>query len=530
MNDTAYALAIDLGTSGPKAAVVSTRGHTIGTARSSVTTIRLADGGVEQDPEEIWAAVRSASKAAIEAADVPADQIISVIVASQYSSIVPVDDEGTAIANMIIWQDQRGSKKKLSRSHGMPKSADSPLDQLRWLRTHGLPPIAGGISMTHMRYFKYARPDVYERTAAFLEPMDYLNLRLTGRVATNQCSALMFLMTDNRRLDTTDYDPALVSASLIDRAKLPEILPMDAVVGTLLPAVADELGLSPSTAVITGLNDTQAGAMGAGAFAGDHAAISIGSTAVMVSHVGFKRTDILNAILSMPSPVPDTYFIMAENGMAGAALERFVSAIVFPDDAFGGSTPTDTAERYAGLQRVVDGVPAGSDGLIFMPWLSGSMAPKADDHMRGGFVNISATTTRAHMARAVLEGIAMNLRWVRDPAEKFAKRTFSHFIVYGGGSRSDALCQIIADTLNAPVHRMADSDYTVCIGAGMLALERLGRVSLADIATSVRTGQVFEPDADRAAVYDALFPHFVKAFNANKPVIKGINKAMARFR
>ena len=166
---------------------------------------------------------------------------------------------------------------------------------------------------------------------------------------------------------------------------------------------------------------------------------------------------------------------------------------------------------------MVDGVPAGSDGLIFMPWLSGSMAPKADDHMRGGFVNISATTTRAHMARAVLEGIAMNLRWVRDPAEKFAKRTFSHFIVYGGGSRSDALCQIIADTLNAPVHRMADSDYTVCIGAGMLALERLGRVSLADIATSVRAGQVFEPDADRAAVYDALFPHFVKAFNANKP-------------
>ena len=120
---------------------------------------------------------------------------------------------------------------------------------------------------------------MYARTAWLLEPMDYVTMRLTGRATANQASAFMYLMTDNRRLDITDYDPHLVAASLIDREKLPELVPMDAIVGTLLPDVAEELGLSPSTRVVTGLNDTQAGGIGAGAFAGTHAAVSSGRRA-----------------------------------------------------------------------------------------------------------------------------------------------------------------------------------------------------------------------------------------------------------
>ena len=192
------------------------------------------------------------------------DDIVAVICSSQYSSIIPVDRDGQPTSNLVLWQDHRGTKKDLRHLPDFPRHADNPLDKLRWLRVHGIPPIADGLSMAHMRHLKFSRPDVYERSAWLLEPMDYVTMRLTGRATANQASAFMYLMTDNRRLDITDYDPHLVAASLIDREKLPELVPMDTIVGTLLPEVAEELGLSPSTRVVTALNDTQAGGRGRG--------------------------------------------------------------------------------------------------------------------------------------------------------------------------------------------------------------------------------------------------------------------------
>ena len=117
---------------------------------------------------------------------------------------------------MVLWQDHRGPKKDLQGVPGFPRGADNPVDLLRWLRVHGMPPIADGLSMAHMRHLKYSRPEVYARTAWLLEPMDYVTMRLTGRATANQASAFMYLMTDNRRLDITDYDPHLV-ARLPDR-------------------------------------------------------------------------------------------------------------------------------------------------------------------------------------------------------------------------------------------------------------------------------------------------------------------------
>jgi xylulokinase len=502
-----HVLAIDLGTSGPKVAVVDTMGRTPGTARASVDTLTQPGGIAEQDPHQIWDAVKSAAVQALAASGVGRDDIVAVICSSQYSSIVPVDRHGQPTSNMVLWQDHRGTKK-------------DPVDLLRWLRVHGIPPIADGLSMAHMRHLKFSRPDVYERSAWLLEPMDYVTMRLTGRATANQASAFMYLMTDNRRLDVTGYDPHLVAASLIDREKLPELVPMDTIVGTLLPRVAAELGLAPSTRVVTALNDTQAGGVGAGAFAGTHAAVSVGSTSVMITHVDFKRTDVFNSIVSMPSPVPDTYFVMAENGMAGAALERFLTNIVYGSDHFSEASVHD---RYEALQRVAGEIPAGSDGLMFLPWLSGSMAPSEDGQMRGGFLNISTRTTRGDMARAVLEGVSQNLRWVRGPVEKFAKRTFSHYSIYGGGARSDLWCQIMADVLGSPVHQLENCDYTVSVGSGLLAFERLGDLGFNDISGLVRTRREFDPDPRNTATYDALHEQFVKAFKATKPIYRALN-------
>jgi xylulokinase len=518
-------LAIDLGTSGPKVAVVSLQGELLAAGRGVVETLHLPDGGVEQDPEAVWSATKSACRSAMSACRVSPANVLAVICSSQYSSIVPVGADGRPTANMVLWLDKRGATASLRGYPGFPRRADSPLQMLNWLRLHGLPPVAGGMSLTHMRYIKYARPDVYDRTATFLEPMDYLTLRLTGRATANQCTAFMSLATDNRRLDVTDYDPGLVRQSLIDRDKLPDLVPVDAIVGTVQPSVAEELGLSPGTQVVTGLNDTQSGGMGTAAFAGGHAAISIGSTSVMIAHVPFKRTDIRHAILSAPSPVPGKYFVMAENGIGGGTLEHFLEALVYPRDAFGALAATDRFER---LQPAIEAARPGSGGVLFLPWLGGALAPAADDLVRGGFLNIGLATTRSQLARSVLEGVALNLRWLRGPVERFAKRSFSHFVFYGGAAASDAWAQIMADVLDSPVHQARDPQYVTCRGAALLAFQRLGLLGFDDFAARIPIQRKYEPNPAHRRLYDQLAARFIETYRRTRPVFRALNRPAAR--
>lgn len=489
-------------------------------SRANVATTFLPDHGAEQDPEAVWAAVKQACGTALHASAVDRAQLLAVICSSQYSSIVPVDKAGRPTMNMVLWMDQRGSRQRLRKLADFPSRVDRPWQMLNWLRIHGLPPLESGMSLSHMRWIKYARPEVYARTATFLEPMDFVALRFTGRATANQCTALMSLLTDNRKLNQTGYDETLLRYSLIDREKLPELVPLDTILGTVLPSVAEELGLSPTTRVITSLNDTQSGGMGTCAFSGSHAAISVGSTSVMITHVDRKRTDALHAILSMPSPVPDTYFVMAENGTGGGALEHFLENLIYARDQFGGLSAQN---RFALLEQAVAETPPGAGGVLFLPWMGGSIAPAADARMRGGFLNLGMRTNRSHMARAVLEGVAMNLRWLKKPVEKFTGRTFSHFLYYGGGAESDAWSQIMADVLEAPVYQLENPQYTTCVGAGLLAFQRLGLLGFDEFEDRVPIRRVYEPNPSNRDVYGTMSEQFVKTFKRTRPIFRALN-------
>lgn len=523
----AYVLAIDLGTSGPKSVIVAEDGRVVGVGRTLVESLHLPDGGAEQDARAVWQAVKASIRLAIAdaaaRADVPAAAIRAVICASQYSSIVPVDRDGEPLMNMVLWLDQRGSKKRLAGLPGFPRGADGPLAMLDWIRVHGLAPVAGGMSVAHMRFIKFARPEVYGRTAALLEPMDFVAMRLTGRAVATQCTSFMGLMVDNRTLEASDYHQRLLRYSLIEKAKLPELVPIHAVIGEVRREVAAELGLAPGTQVVAGMNDTQAGGMGAMAFAGTHAGLAVGSSSVLVTHAARKKTDIRNTLFTMPSPVVGQHLAVAENGISGVALESFLKNTVFAEDAFAGAAPLPPhPARYAALEEAVHSVKPGSEGLMYLPWLTGSLAPSADSRMRGGFLGMTPGTTRSHMARAVLEGIALNLRWARAPMERFVGRAFSHFVFYGGAANSRACTQVMADVMDAPIHRMADAQFATSLGAGLIAFERLGLMDYASFTTRLRISGVFEPDARNRQLYADRFGHFTEAFRALRPLARAM--------
>ena len=152
------------------------------------------------------------------------------------------------------------------------------------------------------------------------------------------------------------------------------------------------------------------------------------------------------------------------------------------------------------------------------------MAPAADDRVRGGFLNIGLATRRSELARAVLEGVAMNLRWLRGPVERFAKRRMSHFVFYGGAAASDAWSQILADVLDTPVHQAREPQYVTCLGAALLAFQRLGLLGFDEFASRVPVARRFEPNPAHRALYDHMSGRLVEAFRRTRPLFHALNR------
>ncbi len=509
-----FVLSIDLGTSGPKVALVSARGDIEARAVGSVQTHLLLPAGAEQDAEEIWSSVVSAIRRTLAEAAVPAEQIAAVTCASHYFSIVAVDSDLCPVMNLMLWMDGRGKPHTRRLYETQPAAFET------WLETHGMIPLpAGTDSLSHMLYVRHERPEVYERTFKFLEPVDFIVARLTGSCSANLCTAFPLLLTDNRDLAARDYDAELLRMSGLDRDKLPDLVPVGAVAGRLRPQVAAELGLAPRLRVYSGMNDTQAAAVGTATFRGG-GAINVGTTSQVLAHVAGKKTDLANAILSMPSPIRGRYMVMAENGLAGKALDHFLRHVVHATDPLADHA---VAAPFAGVEETVAATPAGSGGVLYLPWLSGAQAPEHSPAMRGGFLNLSLATTRAHLLRAVLEGVAFNLRWMLPAVERFADTRFEELLFSGGAAGSDVWSQILADVLDRPVAQLADARFVNTLGSAFLAFVDRGALGLDDIDRLCRIKRRYVPRPQARQVYDDLFAQFLAAFERTRPIFEALN-------
>ena len=520
-----FVLAIDLGSGGPKAAVVSENGRIAAHAADKVATHLLPGGGAEQDAGDWWRGVRNTARKAIHDSGVPADRIVAVSCTSQWAVVVPIDQHGEPLMRAVHWLDTRGGPYNQAVTRGFPTvQGYGLLKLLKWIRlTGGAPTLSGVDSLGHVLFIKHERPEVYRRTYKFLEPMDYLNLRLTGRCVATQATMAPFMVVDNRAWSSLEYSPELLRLAGVERDKLPDLIPNDGEVGTLTPAVAQELGLHPSTRVIAGINDTNASAIGAGAVRDFDGIVYIGTSAVLTCHIPFKKTDVLHMMASLPSPLKDKYLLMAEQGTGGKNLDFYLRNIVYAEDDFGtGPLPDDA---YLRADRAAAAVPAGSGDVLFLPWLNGTLAPEENPRARGGFFNLSLSSTRAQMTRAVLEGIAFNNRWTVGPAEKFVGRKFQEFRFAGGGALSDLWAQIHADVLGVPIHRVVDPYQTTVRGAAFFALYKLGLRTLDELRDRVGIERVFEPQAANRPTYDRLYAQFREIYRRNKKVFAALNGA-----
>lgn len=519
-----YVLAVDLGTGGPKVALVSTDGEIVGHEFEKNDLILLPGGGVEQDPADWWHAVTTAAHRLLARGLVPADRIVGIGCTAQWMGTVAIDRDGNHLGNGIIWMDARGGKyaQRITRGGPITISGYGGRKLMRWLKlTGGVPSRTGKDAIGHILFIQNEMPDVYRDTYKFLEPIDYLNYRLTGVPAASYDSITGHWLTDNRDLSKVHYDDGLIAMSGVDREKLPELRPTGALLGPITAAIAREFGLREDVQVVMGTPDTESAAIGSGAVRDYEPHLYIGTSSWLTCHVPYKKVDIASSITSLPSGIPGRYLVATEQDIAGGCLVMLRDKLFWPeDDLSDGAAPEDAFEAF---NRVAVRVPPGSDKLIFTPWLNGERTPVENHLIRGGFFNQSLATTRAHFVRSVFEGVAYNTRWMHQTVETYTKKRLDGINFIGGGAKSDLWSQIHADVLDRRIRQVKEPGLANARGAAFTALVALGYLTFDQVPERVQITNEYAPNPDNRKTYDELFAEFVNLYQNNKKAYARLN-------
>jgi xylulokinase len=520
-----YILAIDLGTSGPKSALVSTLGEVIDYEFEGVDLLILPNGGAEQDPDRWWQAIINTAKRVLNKKWVVAEDIVCVSCTTQWSGTVAVDHDGNALANAIIWMDTRGCQYIEQVTSGLINIAGYGIQKLRhWLSlTGGAPGHAGKDPIAHILFLKFEHPEHYQQTYKFLEPKDYINLKLTGKFAASFDSIALHWITDNRNLAKVDYHDRLLQIFGVPRDKFPDLKRAVDILGPLKKEVAHELGLAENTPVITGTPDIPSAAIGSGAVRDYEGHLYVGTSSWITCHVPFKKTDLLHNMAALPSAIPERYYIANEQETAGACLTFLRDNILYHKDRL--LAESDLPDVYKIFDEIVENTPAGSNNLIFMPWLYGERTPVENDSVRAGIFNLSLSTTREHMVRAIYEGVAYNSRWLLGYLEKFIKRRLDPIHFIGGGANSSVWCQIFADVFDRTIKQVKNPIQANLRGAAFLASISMGYLSVDNIADHVEIERTYQPDPKNRSLYDRLYLQFIALYKRNKSIFKHLNRA-----
>jgi xylulokinase len=516
-------LAVDLGTSGCKCALVGLDGVVLKWAFRPVPFYIVDQVGAEQAPEDWWNAFIGASRELLGTLPEARREIAAICCSCQGECTVPVDREGRPLHRALLWMDMRGAEviRRRTGNRIFSVAGYDPVKLWRWIkRTGGAPALSGKDSAGHMAFIQEAWPAIYDQTYKFLNALDYMNLRLTGRFVATVDSILTSWVTDNRDANNIHYDRKLISQSGIDLEKLPEIVRCTDVLGSLCSAAAEELGLARETLVVAGAVDNSAAAIGSGAIRDNEAHLYIGTSSWIGAHVPIKKTDVFAQIATVPCAVNGRYLAVALQSSAGSNLSFLCDKILFHQDEFGMEQPADV---YSILEKIAVSVPPGARGLLYTPWIFAERSPVDDPNLRAGLLNMSLQHSREDVIRAVLEGVALNTRWMVTPFNRFLGKRLEQVTMVGGGATSNVWCQIFADILGIPVRQVKSPIQANAVGAAFIGSVGIGALSYDDIPSLTSIRHTYLPDFGRKAIYDELFETFKLAYRRLAPLYRRIN-------
>ena len=490
----AFVLGIDVSTTATKAVLLDEAGvvRATGVAEYGFATPRPLWS--EQDPSLWWAATPAAIRGALASAGLRAEEVVAVGLTGQIHGAVLLDAAGDVLRPAILWNDQRtGAECELIRA------AVGPRRLIEITGNDALP----GLTAPKLVWVRRHEPEVWRRIAHLLLPKDYVRLRLTGDYAVDVADGAGTLLFD---LAARTWSAEVVAALGIDPAWLPATFEGPAVTGVVTAEAAAATGLRPGTPVVAGGWDQAANAVGVGVVAPGTMALSLGTSGVVFAPTDRPIFDPLGRVHAFCHALPDRWHFMSVMLSAAGSLRWF-------RDAFA------PGEAYGDLVAAAGAVPAGSNGLLFLPYLSGERSPHPDPLARAAFVGLTLGHDLRHLTRAVLEGVAFGLRDGLDLMVAAGLPAPVQIRASGGGTASPLWRQILADVLNAEIATVATTEGAA-YGAALLAAVGAGWFTDVESATSalvVATPAAQPgPEASRYAeihgLYQRLYPALAPTF------------------
>lgn len=524
MAETQYIVAHDMGTSSNKAILTTVHGKIIAEAKAHYPMYHPVPHYAEQDPFDWWNAVCETTRQVLEQAKISPTLVAGITFSSQTQCFIPVDETGTPVRRAFSWLDGRSANIIHQKLWTPPRIMGYNIIKLLKLLTitGGSPGHTGKDQIGKILWMKTHEPDLFARTHKFIDAKDYLIHRLTGNMVTSADIAHIWWMLDTRKNRNT-WHPDLCKYAGISPDKLLEVKPSAAIVGHITKQAALEIGLPEGVPVVNGAGDLSAAALGSGALKEGEFIVNIGTCGWVGSHETKRRLDIVHYAGCIGSTNPDKYYLaLAHQQTAGVCLEWLKDRILYHKDQLQQESHVRTI--YILLDQLAASVPPGSEGLIFTPWMYGERCPLDDDTVRAGLYNVSLNHSREHIVRAVLEGIAFNLRWAMETLEKLC-RPVEEMRFIGGGAQSDLWCQIMADVTNKTIHRVEDPGYAGAKGVALLTSMTLGFIpDYETISSYIQIDRTFKPNPETRALYDRLFKEFKNLYKQNRAWFARMNR------
>jgi xylulokinase len=493
---TSLVLGLDVSTTATKAVLQDAAGNVSAVGTSPYPYETPHPLWSEQDPGLWWGATAIAVRAALDAAGADAAAVQAVGLTGQMHGLVVLDDRDEVLRPAILWNDQRTEaeceeiRELVGRARLIAITGNDALPgftapKLLWLRRH--------------------EPEVWAGVARVLLPKDFVRLRLTGEHAADRADGSGTILFD---LAARDWSSEVLDALAIDGRWLPPTFEGPSVTGTITPAAAKAVGLRPGTPVVAGGGDQAAAAVGLGSVAPGVSSLSLGTSGVLFTTTDGPTVEPEGRLHAFCHALPGRWHLMGVMLSAAGSLRWYRDAIA-PGVAF------------EELVEEATQAPPGSDGLLFLPYLTGERTPHPDPRARGAFVGLTVHHGRAHLTRAVLEGVAFGLRDSLELIRATGIPSPSVIRATGGGIKSDLWRRILADVLGAAIVTTSTAEGAAQ-GAATLASVGAGWFDSVEDAcqATVRIGEPTEASgaadayADTYTRYRELYPALAATFHA----------------
>src|SRR5687767_5470327 len=491
-----YFLGIDTSTTGSKALIIDERGQVVATASSPHTLQTPRPLWSEQDPREWWEAVSASIRSVLEKAGISAESIGSVGLTGQMHGLVLLDETGNVLRPAILWNDQR-TQSQCDEIHQI-------IGREKFIQITGNVALTG-FTAPKILWVKENQADVYAKAKHVLLPKDYIRYKLTGEYAMDKADGAGTVLFD---LKSRDWSDEVLSALDISRVWMPQTFEGTQVTGYVTEEAASVTGLKLGTPVMAGGGDQAASAVGVGAVEPGIVGLTLGTSGVIFATTPSALIEPEGRLHAFCHAVPGMWHFMGVMLSAAGSLQWY-------RDTLAPNTGFDE------LLKEAEAIPAGSEGLQFLPYLSGERTPHPDPLARGAFIGLTIRHTRAHMTRAVLEGVAFGLKDSFTLIQNAGLGTITQVRASGGGTKGALWRQILASVLEAElvtVNTTEGAAYGAAILAGVGAGIWEDVPSACKICVKI-TGSTL-PDPSEVEVYGKAYPIYQSLYPALKSSFK----------